>query len=316
MSFAARPQEEPTGESNKAVFSATTMSSAAAMRNTDELRLYRINACGPKCLKTCTSCQPRWSELPSTEAETAHIAELENEHGIVTRIDPKNGGKAIKVEIQNIHMKDILTDVFEDYPGFHPSLLPDDRAWVFYEPFDMFVDRWTWLLEEESFVEHDKRAAYRSLVTAMTPVIQSTLDSIKRIKDTGLVLWKDLPLIFPPGKLIIVEEPGAVQSVVRVREGETTTCNYKITYDYIDWDGKMHGLNTRTLYITPYTGYKKVRVSDLKTMPLDFCPSEEELRAKLIARGRRWSSLSGVEYKQFAGKKVPVSTGIPIEVST
>lgn len=53
----------------------------------------------------------------------------------------------------------------------------------------------------------------------------------------------------------------------------------------------------------------------LKTMPLDFCPSEEELRVKLIARGRRWSSLTGIVYKQFGGKKVPVRTRVPIEVS-
>lgn len=56
-------------------------------------------------------------------------------------------------------------------------------------------------------------------------------------------------------------------------------------------------------------------MSELKTMPLDFCPSEDELRAKLIARGRRWGSLLGVEYRQFGGKKMPLRTGVPIEVS-
>lgn len=312
----------PTGDSMKAVTSATTVTSAEAMSSASELCLYLMNTCDPHCPKSCTSCKPRWSILPSPEAEKAHVAKMENEHGIVKRIDPRDDNKTVRVDIQNKHMKGILTSVFDGYPDFHASLLPENSAWVFNEPFDMFVGRWD-QLREYSFQTPfaAEKAAWVALVAAMTPVVQPTLDSIKRIRDTGLVLWKDLHLIFPPGKLIIVEEPGAVQSVVRVQEGKATfdprthQKAHKLQFEFVDWDGETHGLRTKTLDIPLYAGHKKVRVSDLRTMPLDFCPSEEELRTKLVARGRRWTSMKDVDYKQFAGKKVPINTLVPIEVS-
>lgn len=308
--------------STKAVTSATAATSAEAMNSTDELCLYLMDTCVPHCPKNCTSCKPRWSHLPSPEAEKAHITQMENEHGIVKRIDPKDDEKTIQVDVQNKHMKEILANVFDGYPGFHASLLPKESAWVFCEPFDMFVGRWDQLREYRLRTPFAaERAAWVSLVAAMTPVVQPILDSIKRIRDTGLVLWKDLPLIFPPGQLIIVEEPGAIQSVVRVHDGgpffdhRISQKVHRLNFEFIDWDGELQGLRTKTMDIAEYAGHKNVKVSDLRTMPLDFCPSEEELRTKLIARGRRWSSLAGVEYKQFGGKKVPIRTKVPIEVS-
>lgn len=313
---------QPTGDTMKAVTSATTVTSTEAMSSASELRLYLMDTCDPRCPKSCTSCKPRWSTMTSPEAEKAHIAKMENKHGIVKRIDPKADNGTVRVDVQNKHMKGILTNVFDGYPEFHASLLPEDSAWVFNEPFDMFVDRWDQLREyrlQTPFAA--EKAAWVALVAAMAPVVQPTLDAIKRIRDTGLVLWKDLHLIFPPGKLIIIEEPGAVQSIVRVQKGTAIRDPrlhqqvYKLKFEYIDWDGETHGLRSRLLDIPEYSGHKKVRVSDLKTMPLDFCPSEEELRTKLIARGQRWTSMKDVDYKQFAGKKVPISTRVPIEVS-
>lgn len=313
---------QPTDDSMKAVTSVTTVTSAVAMSSASELCLYLMDTCDAHCPKSCTSCKPRWSTLPSPEAEKAHIAKMENEHGIVKRINPKDDNSTVRVDVQNKHMKGILTNVFDGYPGFHASLLPENNTWVFNEPFDIFVGRWDQLREyklQTPFAA--EKAAWVALVAAMTPVVQPTLDSIKRIRDTGLVLWKDLHLIFPPGKLILVEEPGAVQSVVRVQEGNHCFDPrmhqqvHKLKFEYVDWDGETHGLRTKTLDIPEYAGHKNVRVLDLKTMPLDFYPSEEELRTKLIARGRRWTSMKDVDYKQFAGKKVPTSTRVPIEVS-
>ena len=260
--------------------------------------------------------------MPSPAAEKTLIADLENKHGIVKRINPTAKNKTVQVDVQNKHMKGILTNVFDGYPNFHASLLPKDSAWVFHEPFNMFVGRWDQLREYKLRTSsRAEKSAWVALVAAMKPVVQPTLDSIKRIKDTGLVIWKDLPLIFPPGKMIIVEEPGDVQSVVRVQEGKSTydrmssQSTHTLKYEYIDWDGKIQGLHTSNLTIPQYTGHKKVAVSTLNTIPLDFCPSEEELRTKLIARGRRWTSWNKIEYKQFRGKKVPISTGVSIEVS-
>lgn len=310
------------GDPNKAVTSATAVTSAQAMGSTNELCLYLMDTCIPHCPKNCTSCQPRWSQLPSPEAEKAHIAAMENDHGIVKRISPKEDNKTVRVDVQNKHMKDILTNVFDGYPEFHASLLPPDSAWIFNEPFEIFVGRWDQLREYRLRTPlAAEKEAWVALVAAMGPVVQPTLDAIKRIRDTGLVLWKDLSLIFPPGKLIIIEEPGAVQSVVRMQEGKPAFDHfnqrvYRLRFEYVDWNGEMHGLRTTDLDIREYTGHKKVRVPNLKAMPLDFCPSAEELRTKLIARGRRWGSLLGVEYRQFGGKKVPVTTQIPIEVST
>lgn len=290
--------------SAKAVASATTTTSTEAMGSTNELCLYLMDTCDPHCTKSCTSCKPRWSNLPSPEAEKAHIAQMENEHGIVKRINPKDDDKTIRVDVQNKHMKGILTNVFDGYPGFHASLLPEDSAWIFEEPFDMFFSRWDQLCEYGLRTSSaPEKAAWIALVEAMTPVVQPTLDSIQRIKDTDLVRWKDLSLIFHPGKLIVIEEYGRVQSVVRVREGIDMVDHaihqqvHRLKFEYVDWDGEMHGYLVSWMDIPPFAGHKKIKVSELGAIPLDFCPSEGELRDKLIARGRQWSSLTGAEYK-------------------
>lgn len=310
------------GNSKKPVTSTNVATSRTAMWSTDELRLFNMNICGPHCRKTCASCQPRWSHLRSPEAEKAHIQDMKNQHGIIKWINPRANNQVVQVDVQNKHMQGILTNVFDGYPHFHASLLPRDSAWSFHEPFDMFVGRWEQLRNYRLGTAWTAdKAAWVELVAAMAPVVQPNLDAINRIKDTGLVIWRDLPLIFPPGKLIIVKEPGEVQSVARMQEGEfilnrhSSPNVYSLKFEYIDWDGKKQGLRTRTLDIPGYAGHKTVTVSALKTMPLDFCLSEEEFRTKLVARGRRWNSLIGVEYKQFGGQKVPVTTGVPIEVS-
>lgn len=186
------------GTGAKAVTSATTATAAAAMSSTNELCLYRMDTCDPHCTKNCTSCKPRWSNLPSPEAEKAHIAQMENQHGIVKRIHPKDDNKTVRIDVQNKHMKGILASVFDGYPGFHASLLPEDSAWVFNEPFDMFVSRWDQLREYKLRTTFStEKAAWVALVAAMTPVVQPTLDAIKRIRDTGLVILEgsvvDLP---------------------------------------------------------------------------------------------------------------------------
>lgn len=183
----------------------------------------------------CKSCHQRWSNLPSLEAEKEQVVEMESRHGIVMRIDPTRDNKTVQVNIQNEHMKGILTIIFDGYPDFHPSLLPEDSAWVFNEPFDIFVGRWESLRQYRLRTPFDaEKEAWLAVVTAMTPVVQPTLDSIKRIKDTGLVIWEDLPLIFPAGRLIVVQQPGAVQSAARVQKGTQVKGHYQINFEYID----------------------------------------------------------------------------------
>lgn len=322
----AAPACEPTGDNAKAttgseaVSGSKTMIGSEAMTSTGELRLYLMNNCSPHCTKVCPCCKPRWSDLPTPEAEEARIAAMESTHGIINRISPKDGNKTVQIEVQNKHMKDILTSVFDGFPGFHPSLLGSNSAWIFKEPFSMFVGRWSQLLEFWACATSAEKKAWGTLVATLSPVVQPALDAIKRIKDTRLVAWDDLPLIFPPGKLMIIEQPGAVQSVVRVKEGKESYDPrgqklYRLKYECIDWDGETYGLRTSSLDIPIYSDYKHVSMPNLRTMPLEFCIFEEDLVAKLISRGRKWSSLMGVEYKHFAGKKVPLATRTPIQVS-
>ncbi|KAK2609525.1 hypothetical protein N8I77_003021 [Diaporthe amygdali] len=322
----AAPTCEPTSDNakattgSKAVSGSKTTIGSEAMTSTGELRLYLMNNCSPHCTKVCPCCKPRWSDLPTPEAEEARIAAMERAHGIINRISPKDGNKTVQIEVQNKHMKDILTSVFDGFPEFHPSLLGSNSAWVFKEPFSMFVGRWSQLLEFWACATPAEKKAWGTLVATLSPVVQPALDAIKRIKDTRLVAWDDLSLIFPPGKLMIIEQPGAVQSVVRVKEGKESYDPrgqklYRLRYEFIDWDGETYGLRTGSLDIPFYSDYKNVSMPNLRTMPLEFCLFEEDLVARLISRGRKWSSLMGIEYKHFAGKKVPLATRTPIQAS-
>lgn len=277
-----------------------------ASTSTDALSLYNLGYPG----------QPRWSEHSSLGEEIVHVQQMRDDHGIVIRIDLVIGPDVAQVEIQNTHMKKILASVCDGYPGFHVELLRDQGAWVFKKPFMIFAHRWEKLLSYkpdasvDAAAAKDEADALVALLKNMEHAIKPTLEAIMKIHKTGLVEWKSIPSILPPGHLAVLDRNGA-QVAARIQTGTTKQAGrvpqedtWKLKLQFVDWDGDMFGLHSVDFNIPWYSGYK--HVVDLPTYPLSFVPDRDALAAQLTARGRKWEALSGVYHKHFDGEQIPL----------
>lgn len=198
----------------------------------------------------------RWSEVAALGEEERLFEQKLALYGIIHRQKP--GGQTIEIVIQNHNMKDMLTEVFNGYPGFHPSTL-GTKGWTFKAPFHSFVHRWSQLqayrekitdpIVEENVVQDDNatdsgKEAATSLIDTMSSIVQPSLDIIDKIKNTELVQWEDIPLIFAPGELVIVHNKLDMPLAVRIEN---------CTMDHI-WDHKKNqdstfGISNATLLI-------------------------------------------------------------------
>jgi hypothetical protein len=63
--------------------------------------------------------------------------------------------------------------------------------------------------------------------------------------------------------------------------------------------GQAFGRVRSRLIIAPFAG--AIRVNTLDAYPIQFHSSEKELRARLVARGRKWAGLRGIHHMTYKG---------------
>ena len=73
----------------------------------------------------------------------------------------------------------------------------------------------------------------------------------------------------------------------------------EISGNYLDWDGKGFGLGSMEVEIESFQGTRPI--TSLSCYPLKYHDKAEELKAKLIERGRKFTSLGGQHYKSHKG---------------
>jgi len=69
--------------------------------------------------------------------------------------------------------------------------------------------------------------------------------------------------------------------------------------NFIDYDGERIGTRKTELFIPKYPGTREL--SELPTMPLDLLDNADEVRAELLARGRKFESYIGQHYLHYEG---------------
>lgn len=68
---------------------------------------------------------------------------------------------------------------------------------------------------------------------------------------------------------------------------------------YVDFDGKIFGEANAILEIEEFRGARSI--DSLRVFPLAYHHKEEEMREKLIARGRKFGDLKGMHYRMYKG---------------
>lgn len=80
---------------------------------------------------------------------------------------------------------------------------------------------------------------------------------------------------------------------------ENSEIYFKVSYSYIDYNGRQFGYWKDGRVIKPFVGTR--RVSELEVYPAIYHPNYEGLKKKLTERGRRFEGICDFHYKSYDG---------------
>lgn len=259
--------------------------------------------------KSCSgNCPSRWSEFSISKEERDAVEAKAAQAPIVNRLrlDHKGGDwKPSEFTVNSQPMRDILGKALENYP----DLDLDVNKWTFVTPFEPIVHRWGRLKAlGETAPESPDKGSVDDLITFLTPILEPHVKSLTEINDTGMVDFNSVWQIFPPGELVVRTHFGE-QATGRVVGHKLLVYRgygggdprWQITVEYVDWNGEQCGFGTEKIHIS-FSGIR--HVTDLPVYPLAFANGREEVRERLIRRGRMFEQLRGYCFREYDGVEV------------
>lgn len=250
--------------------------------------------------KCCTT----WVEENPDDGTNVEESDECLQHAIVVRKKKKHEGnrKPLKVDSIVVHsplIKKVLQKVFTGYP----DLVVDLEELVFDAPFSPFFHRWESFekaKEEESdpLTKSHLTLLYDALAAELKTTIQRHKDLVRHKAIDFEILWT----LYTPGSLMYSHDNG------HDRLYQTGECEYwqdlsgmkfTVRCEMIEWDGEKFGKVMLSENISKFKGTRQI--TTLPSYPLRFHPKAEEMKAKCIARGKRFQELTGVHCKDYKG---------------
>ncbi|KAJ6576113.1 P-loop containing nucleoside triphosphate hydrolase protein [Mycena vulgaris] len=165
-------------------------------------------------------------------------------------------------------------------------------------------------LEDE---ESTTKAHLNLLIEFLESEYASTLQKIGTLVDHREATFDLLWAVFVPGEILFAlcettDEPRAfrLKSIQQKLRWPTNTVDWDLTCEYVEADddssaagAQQFGLATHSITIENFDGTRKI--TDLTTYPIKHHPAADRIKQKIIARGRKWSSLHGAHHKQYNG---------------
>lgn len=282
--------------------SASTEETSAAPGSDVVTKLYKYD-----CPAGC--CQSRYARFSTQAAEQDDLEAAVHSEPIIHRhVFRDTVWVTESFTVNDVDMQSILREALHKYQDFDPEL----ENWTFREPYSPIVHRWSKLNE----IWDKAQASGGRLVTAISdlmaflrPILAPSIEALAKTKETGKVLFEDVWQIYPPGEVAMTSFYG-IEAAARVVQYEKKWSpqglSWEVELEYVDWNGDRCGFATTTVNIGLFLGYKFV--TSLAAYPLSFCPDEQQIKQRLISRGRHFESLRGYHFKTCAGTKILLET--------
>jgi hypothetical protein len=192
-----------------------------------------------------------------------------------------------------------LNSIFDDYPGF---FIGEDKSSI-EAPFKPFIHCWD-AFTQACNDESETGKHMQLLRSVLEPELQESFSIIKEFQSHGMIRFDQLWMIFKPGSFVFSEYSGIERiyklSRTEVRKDTDYTSSYFLLHSYyIDWDGGMYGHALDIDGIEIFEGSKKY--TDLGVYPLDVHLTKAAVVERLVQRGRKISSYTGVHYQAYDG---------------
>ena len=218
---------------------------------------------------------------------------------IIRHQRPRDNSKKLlvihSIVVQSPFLKSALKSVLKGYPGITTEL----QRLEFSAPFQPFIHRWSDLekaTEEENDPETKEHLELflQNMQGELADIIAAKKDLLSHNVITFELVWT----IFNPGDIVFGLENGQ-ECCFRLRWGENGNSGYDIECENVDWNGAEFGRSIQGKNISPFKGTKQI--TQLELFPLQFHPNKEQLKEKLISRGKRFEELRGYHYKAYGG---------------
>lgn len=227
-----------------------------------------------------------------------------------------DGRKKLEINsivVQSGLLKKVLGVVLKDYPGISTNL---ERV-EFHAPFQPFVHRW------EQFAKcraDETDPETKTHVELLWRVLEEELrDTIREKNDhvaNGVVRFDNIWTIFEPSILVTSRDEDH-ERVYRLKSGNfaATRCGrvYALQVEFVDWDGENFGYGRDTLQIRAFAGTQPI--AKLFAYPLSHHAAPENLKDRLIQRGRLFEKYKGYHYKAYEGIAIGWSCWGPVRYS-
>lgn len=254
----------------------------------------------------CHCCINWVEEYPDDVKECFENTLEAKEHALVVRVrknhTDQNPTTIDSIVIQSPMLKSVLQEIIGEYPGITPLL---DHL-VFEAPFECLFHRWSAL---ETALESERNGKIHQHLSLLHSVLaeefKSTLPRYRDLTSHGVIRFQDLWTIFMPDDIILL----SVNSKQSDEAGQLSSARYakKIVGDdefvircrQVAWDGYRIGYCDQEITIAKFPGTKNIL--DLDAYPLKHHKSPNDVREKLIARGRRFESLAHVKPMDYKG---------------
>jgi hypothetical protein len=199
------------------------------------------------------------------------------------------------IVVQSPFLKSALKSVFKGYPGITTEL----RRLEFSAPFQPFIHRWS-DLEKATKDENDPETKehlelfLQNMRGELKDIIAAKEDLLSHKVITFELVWT----IFNPGDIIFGLENGQ-ECCFCLRYGANDNIGYAIECENVDWNGTEFGRSIQGHHISFFEGTKLI--TQLEVFPLQFHPNKEQVKEKLISRGKKFQKLRGYHFKAYDG---------------
>ncbi|KAI9859122.1 MAG: hypothetical protein M1813_007078 [Trichoglossum hirsutum] len=213
------------------------------------------------------------------------------------------GRKPIQVEeivVQSPLLKKFLDVEIKDYKGVTPTL----KDVIFSRPFQAFFHLWDWIQDGVTNHEDEEtRSHIRLLLRVLKKELKDTVAMYRDFLSLSVITFEFLWTIFKPGDLVYspgkTNDPGRIYYLIRSEYkchpqlGEV----FDLKCAYIDWDGSKFGVDTTWKQICLFEGTKPI--VELDIYPTHLHNKFEEIREKIMTRGKKFHMLQGCHYKAY-----------------
>ncbi|KAF5255739.1 hypothetical protein FOXYS1_13827 [Fusarium oxysporum] len=244
-------------------------------------------------------------------AKYALIVRREKEHG---EID-ESVLSLHSITVQSPLLKKILGPVFKGYKGIKPNL----KKLEFHAPFREFFYRWDEFTQadprNDSADSSEECSHYKLLADIIHAEIKPRIEQASDLLNNGVISFDYVWTLFEPDIEVYTTVEGRDRlfrlSSSNYSKAPDGTVAYVLCVRFIDTDGDIFGYTETTLNILPFENVKPIL--ELEVIPARLCPHLDEVKDRLVQRGRVFESLKGIHHRTYSGMYSLSSTasGIP-----